>query len=303
MTSPDEITRTAGRLRDALGAAADVMTVGDRPVRARRPPIGHAWKWLLPLAAVATAVAIALAEVLAGHPAADTLAGGPFTQVFSSDGDVNVAAPDPAVLNGPGQLAAEGSVVKIQGSAPACGRPRAGSGFVYAPQHVLTVAHVLAGDTQGQVVTTADGVTYHARVVLYDPRTDIAVLDVPGLDLAPLTFNAHGQPGDDAVVAGYTQGRSFTAAPARIGQVLQVEGPDIYGSGQVHRQIYHIRGDVRLGNFGGPLLSPGGTVDGVILAVAAQAADSAFVLTASEVQADASAGAHATVPVSTQRCR
>jgi hypothetical protein len=279
------------------------MTVGDRPVRARRPVIGHAWKWLLPAAAAATAAGIVLAEVLAGHPVADTLAGGPFTQVYSSDGDVNVAAPDPAVLTGPGQLAAEGSVVKIQGSAPACGGPHfAGSGFVYAPQHVLTVAHVLAG-TQAQAVTTADGVTYRARVVLYDPRTDVAVLDVPGLNLAPLTFNAHGQPGDDAVVAGYTQGHSFTAAPARIGQVLQVEGPDLYGAGQVRRQIYHIRGDVRLGNFGGPLLSPGGTVDGVILAVAVQAADSAFALTASEIQADASAGAHATVPVSTQRCR
>jgi S1-C subfamily serine protease len=301
VTSPDEITRTAGRLRDALGAAADVMTVGDRPVRARRPVIGSAWKWLLPSAAAATAAAIVLAEVLAGHPAGDALAGGPFTRVFSSDGDVNVAAPDPAVLNGPGQLAAEGSVVKIQGSAPECGRQSAGSGFVYAPQHVLTVAHVLAG-TQGQIVTTNDGVTYRARVVFYDPRTDIAVLDVPGLNLAPLTFNAHGQPGDNAVVAGYTQGHSFTAAPARIGRVLRVGGPDIYGSGQVDRQIYQIRGDVRLGNFGGPLLSPAGTVDGVVFARAVGATDIAFVLTASEIQADASVGAHATVPVSTQRC-
>jgi hypothetical protein len=160
VTSPDEITRTAGRLKDALGAAADVMTVGDRPVRARRPMISHAWKWLVPSAAAA----IVLAEVLAGHPAGDTLAGGPFTQVYSSDGEVNVAAPDPAVLNGPGQQAAEGSVVKIQGSAPECGQQREGSGFVYAPPHVLTVAHVVAGTTQGQAVTTAGGVTYHARV-------------------------------------------------------------------------------------------------------------------------------------------
>jgi S1-C subfamily serine protease len=302
VNSQDEITRTADRLKDALGAAADVMTVGDSPVRARRPVMGHAWKWLLPSAAAATAVAIILVEVLVGHPAGVTLASGPFKQVYSSDGKVDVAAPDPAVLNSPGQQAADSSVVKILGSAPECGRQLEGSGFVYAPQHVLTNAHVVAGVTQGQAVTTADGVTYHARVVFYDPRTDIAVLDVPGLNLAPLRFNAHGQPGDNAVVAGYTQGHSFTAAPARIGQVLRVGGPDIYGSGQVDRQIYRIRGDVRLGNFGGPLLSPGGAVDGVVFARAVGTTDSAFVLTASEIQAAASAGAHATVPVSTQRC-
>jgi S1-C subfamily serine protease len=157
--------------------------------------------------------------------------------------------------------------VKILGSAPECGGELEGSGFVYAPQHVLTNAHVVAGVTQGQTVTTADGVTYRARVVFYDPRTDIAVLDVPGLRLAPLRFSTQASPGDNAVVAGYTESsQSFTAVPARIGQVLRADGPDIYGSGQVDRQIYQIRGAVQLGNFGGPLLSPGGTVDGVVFA-------------------------------------
>jgi S1-C subfamily serine protease len=306
VTSQDEITRTADRLKDAFGAAADVMTVGDSPARTRRPRTGHAWKWLLPLAAAASVVVIVLAEVLVSHPATDTSASGPFTQIYSGIGKtahlVNVPAPDPAVLNSPGEQAADSRVVKILGTAPACGRDIQGSGFVYAPQHVITNAHVVAGVTRGQTVTTADGVTYRARVVFYDPRTDIAVLDVPGLNLAPLRFSTHAHPGDDAVVAGYPLDHSLTAVPARIGQVFQGESPDIYRSGQIVRKIYQIRGDFAPGNSGGPLLSPGGTVDGVVLAGAVGAPDTAFALTASEVQADANAGANKTAPVSTQGC-
>jgi hypothetical protein len=86
LTSQDEITRTANRLKDAFGAAADVMMTGNSPVRIQGPRTGHAWKWLLPLAAAASVVVIALAAVLAGHPAGNTLASGPFTQAYSSNG-------------------------------------------------------------------------------------------------------------------------------------------------------------------------------------------------------------------------
>ena len=320
MTRQDEITRAADRLRDAFGAAADVMTVtdspawsttgdvitsGDRPVRIRGSRIGHAWKWLLPLTAAAGVALVTLVEVFAGPLAGNTVAGGSSTQVFSGVGKahlVNVPAPDPAVLNSPGGQAADSRVVKIQGSAPSCDRMIQGSGFVYAPQRVITNAHVVAGVTQGPTVTTVHGVTYRALVVFYDPRIDVAVLYVPGLDLTPLRFSSQANPGDDAVVAGYTEDHAFTAVPARIGQVLPAESPDIYGSGQVDRQVYQIRGLVGPGNSGGPLLSPGGTVDGVVFAVAGGVPDTAFVLTAPEVEGDANAGANATAPVSTQGC-
>jgi S1-C subfamily serine protease len=248
---------------------------------------------------------ITLVEVFAGPSAGNTVASGSFTQVFSGVGKahlVNVPPPDPAVLHSPGGQAAGSRVVKIQGSAPSCDRVIQGSGFVYAPQHVITNAHVVAGVTRGQAVTTVHGVTYRALVVFYDPEIDIAVLYVPGLDLTPLRFSTQANTGDDAVVAGYTEDHSFTAVPARIGQVLAAESPDIYGSGQVDRQVYQIRGLVGPGNSGGPLLSPGGTVDGVVFAAAGGVPDTAFVLTASEVQADANAGANATAPVSTQGC-
>ncbi len=94
------------------------------------------------------------------------LSSGPFPQVFSGIGAARlfaVSPPDPAVLNDPGYLAATSRVLKVQGTALSCDRSIEGSGFVYAPQHVLTNAHVVAGVNQGLTVTTKNGVVYPAR--------------------------------------------------------------------------------------------------------------------------------------------
>jgi S1-C subfamily serine protease len=139
-------------------------------------------------------------------------------------------------------------------------------------------------------------------VVFYDPQVDIAVLYVPGLDLTPLKFNDQAQAGDEAVVAGYPLDQAFTADPARIGGTQDAVGPDIYQTGQVDREIYEIRANVRPGNSGGPLLSPAGQVYGVVFAAAVGTTDTGFALTANEVAADARAGEQQTTPVSTQNC-
>jgi S1-C subfamily serine protease len=233
------------------------------------------------------------------------LSTGPFPQVFSGIGAAHlfaVAAPDPAVLTSPGYLAATSRVVKVQGTAPSCNRSIEGSGFVYAPHHILTNAHVVAGVQGGPVVTTKDGRTYHAQVVLYDPQVDVAVLYVPGLNLTPLSFDDQAQAGAEAVVAGYPLDQGFTQKAARIGGTQDAVGPDIYQTGTVDRQIFEIRAVVQPGNSGGPLLSPSGTVYGVVFAAAVNMSDTGFALTASEVSADASAGADQTIPTSTQVC-
>jgi len=233
------------------------------------------------------------------------LSTGPFPQVFSGIGAARlfaVSPPDQAVLNDPGYLAARSRVVKVQGTAPSCDRSIEGSGFVYAPQHVLTNAHVVAGVNPGPTVTTVGGVVYQAKVVLYDPQVDIAVLYVPGLNLTPLQFDDQGQAGADAVVAGYPLDHSFTAVAARIGGAQDAIGPDIYQTGTVDRQIFEIRAEVEPGNSGGPLLSPSGQVYGVVFAAAVDTPHTGFALTASEVASDASAGADQTVPTSTQSC-
>jgi len=233
------------------------------------------------------------------------LASGPFPQVFSGIGAAHlfaVASPDPAVVNSPGYLAARSRVLKVQGTAPSCDRSIEGTGFVYAPQHVLTNAHVVAGVTQDQTVTTMNGVRYKATVVLYDPQVDIAVLYVPGLNLTPLQFDYQAQAGDSAIVAGYPLDEGLTPAAARIGGTQTAVGPDIYQTGTVNRQIYEIRADVRPGNSGGPLLSTSGTVYGVVFAAAVDTADTGFALTAAEVAADARMGADVTDQTPTMGC-
>jgi S1-C subfamily serine protease len=166
----------------------------------------------------------------------------------------------------------------------------------------MTNAHVVAGVNQNQTVTTPDGRRLTATVVLYDPQVDIAVLYVPGLNLAPLGFDTTGQAGDTAVVAGYPLDQGLTQDPARIGGTQNAVGPDIYQTGQVNRQIFEVRSMVQPGNSGGPLLSPSGNVYGVVFAAAVNSPNTGFVLTASEVAADARAGANQTTQTSTQGC-
>ena len=90
--------------------------------------------------------------------------------------------------------------------------------------------------------------------------------------------------------------------PARIGGEQNAQGPNIYQTGTVTRQIYEIRALVQSGNSGGPLLSPDGNVDGVVFAAAVGVSDTGFALTAAQVSADASAGEHRTAAVSTRAC-
>ena len=138
--------------------------------------------------------------------------------------------------------------------------------------------------------------------MLYDPQRDIAVLYVPGLRATPLHFTGPAQVGANAIVAGYPENGSFRAVPARVGGTEEATSPDIYQSAQVTRQIYAVRATVEPGNSGGPLLTPGGGVYGVVFAAAISVPHTGYALTAAEVQADAARGARATASVSTQGC-
>jgi S1-C subfamily serine protease len=233
------------------------------------------------------------------------VASGPFPQVFGglgAEGIVAVPQPNATVLTSSGVRSASTRVVKVLGTAPDCSRRIEGSGFVFAPDHVMTNAHVVAGVQGGPGVYTTTGRRLRARVVLYDFQRDVAVLYVPGLDLAPLQFSSVARTGDNAVVAGYPRDQPFTAVPARVGGIQEARGPNIYQSDQVTREIYAIRADVQPGNSGGPLLAQNGRVFGVVFAAAVGQQDYGYALTAAEVAPDAQAGASATGAASTLGC-
>jgi S1-C subfamily serine protease len=235
----------------------------------------------------------------------DTIAEGDFPKVF---GDLTptrarqVDPPNPALLMLPAVEQARPSVVKVVGTAPSCRRRIEGTGFVYAPEHVMTNAHVVAG-TEGGVTVETVGASGTGRVVYYDADRDLAVLYVPGLDAPALEWSAHrARSGDDALVVGYPLDGPYTPVAARIRDVNMVRGPNIYEDYEVVRQVYTLRTDVRSGNSGGPLLDTSGDVLGVIFAAALDEEETGFALTPTEVMPVADAAATLREPVATGRC-
>jgi S1-C subfamily serine protease len=229
------------------------------------------------------------------------LARGPSGQVFGVLGDEGLwamRAPDPGVVDAPGLAEDRHSIVMIEGSSATC--PAAeGSGFVFAPHHVLTNAHVIAATT-GAVVTDGRHARYRARVVYFDPRRDIAVLYVPGLRARALHFAASASPGSDAIVAGHPLGMPLTPAPARIGAKVALGFPTIYGGGPVIRHVYPVRADIQPGNSGSPLLRPDGSVYGMVFVAFDHAEAAGYALAAGEILPGARAAASRTAAASTQ---
>ena len=188
--------------------------------------------------------------------------------------------------NNPVVAATESSVVNISAVAPSCQKLLEGSGFVVSDHTVMSNAHVVAGSNSVTVQDT-DGNSYDATVVSYDPAVDIAILDVPGLPAPPLAFaNAPAATGTDALVMGFPDAGSFEATPARIREVVELNGPDIYRTTTVTRQVYTIRGTVRQGDSGGPVVDLNGQVLGVVFGAAVDDAESGYALTANEVSGE-----------------
>ena len=212
-----------------------------------------------------------------------------------------VDPPDPALAASPVVQSSRDSIVKITGVASDCRRRVEGTGFVFAPERVMTNAHVVAGVDEPSV--EAGERELDAWVVLFDPVTDVAVLAVPGLDRQALDFVVEPvDSGDDAVVVGYPQDGPFRPDSARIRGRIDARGSDIYGEQEVVREVYAVRGRVRPGNSGGPLLTLSGDVAGVVFAAAADQPEVGYALTASEVSEEAERGRTAERRVSAGRC-
>jgi len=191
------------------------------------------------------------------------------------------------------------SVVKIRGVATACQKVLEGTGFVVAPNRVMSNAHVVAGSDS--VTVEAEGKKYDATVVSYDPNQDISILAVPDLPQKPLVFaDQPAKTGTDAVVLGFPGGGDFAATPARVREIIELSGPDIYKTTTVNREVYTIRGTVRQGNSGGPMINRAGEVIGVVFGAAVDDDDTGFVMTTNEVSRQlAQIGNTAPVPTGT----
>ncbi|MBF6413387.1 MarP family serine protease [Nocardia cyriacigeorgica] len=212
-----------------------------------------------------------------------------------------VEPPDPSVLSSPVAADLQQSVLRIRGVAPSCQRALEGSGFVISHERVMTNAHVVAGTTS-VTVDTATG-PLEAEVVLFDPSTDVAVLSVPGLTAPEIPeAAAPARSGDSAIVLGYPGGGRYTASAARVRETLDLTGPTIYRDGTIEREVYTVRGQVRAGNSGGPLVDTEGNVLGVVFGAAVTDDDTGYVLTLQEVRRQLDAADGSNSPVATGPC-
>ena len=216
--------------------------------------------------------------------------------------EADVAPPARGIVATPGVRAAAGSVVKVLGTA--CGLGIEGSGWVAAPDVVVTNAHVVAGESDTTVQIGGNPPGLDADVIDFDPTDDIAVLYVRGLNEPPLKLAKSPQPGTAAAVLGYPLDGGFDVEPGRIGQTETVSTEDAYGNGPVTRSITALRGRVRPGNSGGPMIDRTGQVVATVFAAITGATSDrgGFAVPNALVARQLAAVAGSTRPVSTQSC-
>jgi S1-C subfamily serine protease len=217
-------------------------------------------------------------------------------------------APERIVSVGPGPaslrhdtdvIRAADSVLKVRG-ASSCGRGVEGSGFLIAQGYLMTNAHVVAGVTHPSVLVGDN--TENATVVSYDPSLDLAVLHFDSGSLTPLGFDAGLKARAGVAILGYPEDGPFDLEPGRIRAEQRLRSPDIYGNGTVIRDVYSLRGLIRPGNSGGPIVDGDGKVAGVVFAASVTDADTGYALTADQVRSTAVKAVGRTQPVSTGGC-
>ena len=191
------------------------------------------------------------------------------------------------------------STVKILGAA--CGDEQEGSGFVVGHGLVATNAHVVAGESATQIVVA--GSSYRATVVLFDPQFDLAVLRTdaplgPALTLDPNEVSR----GTQAAILGYPEDGPLSVGGAGISAQVTALGRDIYNQGAVTRTVYALEANVRPGNSGGPVISAGGEVVGVVFSRSTVYPNMGYALTSPGVLARVRLAESRQAPVSTEQC-
>ncbi|WP_162924722.1 MarP family serine protease [Rubrobacter indicoceani] len=213
--------------------------------------------------------------------------------------EVSLGQPDEAILNDPEVLAAAESTVKVTGIA--CGFGVEGSGWVAGPGLIVTNAHVVAGEYATSVQLQGYGPTYDADVVLFDPRNDLAVLRVSGLDAEPLPL-ARPDSNEPAAVIGFPGNGPLNLQAATTGDTRRVISSDAYNEGPIERLVTSFRVHVRPGNSGGPAVNADGEVISTIFASRADSSDAGYGIPAQIIERRLQSAADRYTPVSTGPC-
>ena len=213
--------------------------------------------------------------------------------------EADVALPNERAANDPEVLAASSRTVRV--GSIACGYGIEGSGWVAAPDLVVTNAHVVAGEVVTRVQPGGAGPYYQAYVVLFDVRNDVAILRVDDLGLAPMPL-ASPTPGEAAAVLGFPENGPLDIEPARTGTTQRVVSADAYNRGPVERTVTSFRVHVRPGNSGGPVVNTDGEVVATVFASRASSRSAGYGIPSKIVKRHLAAAAERNEPVSSGGC-
>ena len=213
--------------------------------------------------------------------------------------EADVADPNQAIAKDPEVLAATSGVVRVSGVA--CGYGIEGSGWIAAPNLVVTNAHVVAGEISTQVQPEGNGLPFPARVMAFDEKNDIAVLQVYDLRLAPLRF-AESRESEPVAILGFPENGPFDIRAGRVGETQRVISNDAYNRGPVERTVTSFRGFVRPGNSGGPAINGEGAVVSTVFASRADSDNSGYGIPSSLVRELVDLAQERQEPVSTKEC-
>jgi S1-C subfamily serine protease len=197
--------------------------------------------------------------------------------------------------------AAAASVVRINGTAYACGQNQSGSGFVIAKDRVVTNAHVVAGVRQ-PIVQAPNGQALDGRIVYFDPQNDLAVIAVTGLRAPVLGLGNPLAVGDDGVIDGYPYGGPFTTGGAQVLAHSTENVDNIYGTSRSSRDLYTLAADVEPGNSGGPLLEQNGSIAGIVFAKSSTDSNLGYAMTDTVLSPVVHQAAGLSRPVSSGTC-
>jgi S1-C subfamily serine protease len=178
-----------------------------------------------------------------------------------------VPPPDSKIGRDPQVQAAGESVVRVLGTA--CGLGVQGSGWVAGDGVIVTNAHVVAGQEDTTVQVQGVGPRHDADVIGFDVENDVAVLRASGVSGTPaLAMNVTAAPGTSAAILGFPENGPYDVEPGRLGATATALTQDAYGRGPIRRRVTTLRGLVRHGNSGGPMVDGRGRVVATIFAAA-----------------------------------
>lgn len=211
----------------------------------------------------------------------------------------DVPEPEAGIASDPQVLRAAKSTVRVTGVA--CGYGVGGSGWVAAPETVVTNAHVVAGESVTRVQVGGSGPSLPAEVRLFDRRNDVAILHVEDLEARPLQ-TAAPRPGGSAAVIGFPENGPLDVQPGRTGDTRRVLSGNAYNQGPVEREVTSFLVNVRSGNSGGPAVNEDGQVVSTIFASRADSGESGYGIPPGIVNQRIQTAEARSEPVSTGPC-